>query len=58
MDLQRGDKCVAFLDLSICHTWKNIWKLCGNNKLKILETTWDEECKLPNGSYSVSNNQG
>ena len=41
----------------IYYTWKNIKKLCKNNKFKISAPTWNEEFKLPDGSYSVSDIQ-
>ena len=37
----------------IYYTWKNIKKLCKNNKFKISAPTWNEEFELPDGSYSV-----
>ena len=41
----------------IYYTWKNIKKLCKNNKFKISAPTWNEEFELPDGSYSVSDIQ-
>ena len=58
INLQRSDKLVASLDLSIYCTWKNLKRSYKNNKFKISETTWDEEFKLPDGSYSISDIQG
>ena len=37
--------------------WKNKRKLYKNNKLKIIAPTWNDEFKLPGGSYSVSDIQ-
>ena len=55
--LKRSDKYVALTNLSIYYTWKNIKKSYKNNKFKISAPTWNEEFKLPDGSYSVSNIQ-
>ena len=38
--------------------WKKIWKQYEKNKLKIIAPTWNDEFKLPDGSYSVSDIQG
>ena len=57
INLKRSDKCIALLNLSIYYTWKNIKKSGKNNKIKISAPTWNEEFKLPNGSYSVSDIQ-
>ena len=53
INLKRSDKCVALSNLSIYYTWKNIKKSYKNNKLKILAPAWNEEFKLPDGSYYV-----
>ena len=57
INLKRFDKYIALSNLSICYKWKNIKKLCKNNKLKISAPTWNEEFELPDGSYSVSDMQ-
>ena len=54
MDLQRGEERVALLDLSSYYTWTDIEKLYINKKFRILETTWDKEFELPDGSFSYS----
>ena len=54
MDIRTGDNSVALSDLSIYYTWKNMKKLCENNKFKVSETTWVEELELPDGSHSAS----
>ena len=41
----------------IYYTWKDIKKLCKNNKFEISAPTWNEEFELPDGSYSVSDFQ-
>ena len=53
LDLRRGQKTVALSNLSIYYTWKNVKSSYNNNKFKISATTWSEEFKLPDGSYSV-----
>ena len=57
INLKRSDKYVALSNLSIYYTWKNIKKSYKNNKFKISTPTWNEEFKLPDGSYSVSDFQ-
>ena len=53
----RSEKTVALSNLSIYYTWKNIKSLSNNNKFEISAPTWNEEFKLPDGSYSISNIQ-
>ena len=55
--LRRSQKTVALSNLSIYYTWKNIKSSYNNNKFKISASTWNEESKLPDGSYSVSDIQ-
>ena len=57
LDLRRGQKTVALLNLSIYYTWKNIKSPYNNNKFKISAPTWSEEFQLPDGSYSISDIQ-
>ena len=57
LDLRRGEKIIALSNLSICYTWKNIKSSYKNNKFKISAPTWNDEFKLPDGSYSVSDIQ-
>ena len=57
IDLRRKDKYIAFSNLSIYYTWKNIKKLYKKNKFKISAPTWNEEFELPDGSYSISDIQ-
>ena len=54
LDLRLGEKVIALSDLSIYYTWRNIKSSCNNNKFKISAPTWNDELKLPEGSYSVS----
>ena len=55
LDLRNSNKDVALQNLSIFYTWKNIRKQYKNDKLKIIVSTWNNESKLPDGSYSLSN---
>ena len=57
LDLGRGQKNVALSNLSIYYTWKNVKSSYNNNKFKISAPTWSEKFELPDGSYSVSDNQ-
>ena len=50
LDLRRGFKSVALLNLSIYYTWKNVKSSYNNNKFKISAPTWSEEFNLPHGS--------
>ena len=56
LDLRLDEKVITLSNLSIYYTWENI-KSSYNNKFKILVPTWNEEFKLPHGSYSVSDVQ-
>ena len=53
LDLRLGEKVIALSNFSIYYTWKNIKSSYNNNKFKISAPTWNEEFKLPDGSYSV-----
>ena len=57
LDLRIGKKVIALSNLSIYYTWKNIKSSYNNNKFKISTPTWNDEFKLPDGSYSVSDIQ-
>ena len=39
------------------YTWKNIKSACNSNNFKISAPTWNDEFDLPDGSYSISDNQ-
>ena len=52
-----GKKVIALSSLNIYYTWKNIESSYNNNKFKISAPTWNDEFKLPDGSYSVSDIQ-
>ena len=49
--LRRGDKYIAFSNLNIYYTWKNVKKSYKNNKFKISAATWNKEFELSDGSY-------
>ena len=57
LDLRFGEKVIALSNLSIYYTWKNIKSTYNDNKFKISASTWNEEFKLPDGSYPVSDIQ-
>ena len=54
IDLKRKDKDVAFSNLSIYYTRKNVKKLYKNNKFKISASTRNDKFELPDGLYSAS----
>ena len=55
--MRRGENRIAWSNLSIYYTWKNIKSSYNNNKFKISAPTWNDEFELPDGSYSVSDIQ-
>ena len=57
LDLKIDKKVISLSNLSIYYTWKNIKSSYNNNKFKISAPTWNDEFKLPDGSYSVSDIQ-
>ena len=57
LDWRLDKKVVAISNLSIYYTWKNIKDAYNNNKFKISAPTWNEEFKLPDGFYSVTDIQ-
>ena len=57
IDLRRKDEYIALSNLSIYYIRTNIKKSYKNNKFKISVPTWNEEFKLPDGSYSISDIQ-
>ena len=56
LNLKNPDKNIAFGNLSIYYTWKNI-KSAFNNKFKISAPTWNNTFDLPDGSYSIADIQ-
>ena len=57
LDLERGQKSLALLNLSIYYTSKNIKSSYKNNKFKISAPTWSNKFELPDGPYSISDIQ-
>ena len=57
INLKDPKKNMAFANLSIYYTWKNIKSEYNNNKFKILTPTWNDTFDLPNGSYSIADIQ-
>ena len=58
LDLRVDKKVIALSNLSINYTWNNIKNSYSyNTKFKMSAPTWNEEFKLPGGSYSVSDIQ-
>ena len=57
MDLRRGEKSLAFSNLSAYYTWKNIKSSSRNNKFKISAPIWNDEFELRDGSYLRSDIQ-
>ena len=57
LDLTVDRKVIALSNLSIYYTCNNIKSSYNNNKFKISAPTWNEEFKLPDRSYSVSDIQ-
>ena len=57
LDFKSSGGHVAFQNLIINYTYKNIRKQYKNNKLQIIAPTWNDEFQLPDGSYSVSDIQ-
>ena len=53
LDLRRGQKSVVLLNLSIYYTWKHVQSSYNNNRFKVSAPVWNEEFKLPDGSYSI-----
>ena len=43
LDLRRGQKSVALLDLSIYYTWKNVKSSYNNNSFKVAALTWSKK---------------
>ena len=57
LNLKGPNKNMAFANLSIYYTWKNIKSTYNNNKFKISAPTWNYKFRLPDGSYSISDIQ-
>ena len=57
LNLRISNKHVAFQNLSIHYTRKNIRQFHKHNKLKIITPTWNHGFELADGFYSVSSIQ-
>ena len=57
LNLKNPNKNIAFGNLSIYYTWKNIKSAYNNNKFKISAPTWNDTFDLPDGSYSIEDIQ-
>ena len=57
LKLKNFNKNIALVDLSIYYTWKNIKTEYNNNKFQISGPTWNENCDLPDGSYTIDDIQ-
>ena len=57
LDLRMSKKVIAWSNLSVYYTWKNIKSSYNNNKFKISARTSNDEFELPNESYPVSDIQ-
>ena len=57
LDLRIGEKVIALSNVSIYYTQRNIKSSYNSNKFEISAPTWNDEFKLPDGSYSVSDIQ-
>ena len=53
LDLKNWNKHLALENVPIYWCLKNIRQLYKNNKLKIIDPTWNDEFQLPQGSYSL-----
>ena len=47
LDLRIGGKTIAFSNLSIFYTWRNINSSYNNDKFKISAPTWNDKFELP-----------
>ena len=54
LHLKKPNKNMAFGNLSIYYTWKNVKSTYNNNKFNILAPTWNETFDLPDGLYNIS----
>ena len=53
LNLKNSNKNIAFANLSIYYTWKNIRSEYSNNKFKISTLNWNDTFDLPDGSDSI-----
>ena len=52
-----NNKKIGLVNWSIYYLWKNIKSAYSNNQFRISASTWNNEFELPDGSYSISDNQ-
>ena len=57
INLKRSDKYVVLSNLTVQYSWKSIKMSYKNNNFEVSPLTWNEEFKLPDESYSVSDIQ-
>ena len=57
LDLKNSRKNMAFVNLSIYYTQKNLKSEYNNNKFKTSAPTWNDTFDLPDGSYSIADIQ-
>ena len=57
LKLKNPNKNIAFVNLSIYYTWKNIKTEYNNSKFKMSAPTWNETFDLPDGSYTIDDIQ-
>ena len=53
INLKTSNKYVSLWNFIIYYIWKTITQSCKNNKFMISALTWNEDFKLPDGSWSV-----
>ena len=54
LNLKNPNKNIAFANLSIYYTCKNVKSDYNNNKFKISAPTWNDTFDVPDGSYSIA----
>ena len=57
LNLKNPNKNIAFGNLSIYYTWKNIKSAYNNNKFQISAPTWNDTFDLPDVFYFVADIQ-
>ena len=56
-NLKNSNKDIGLVNISIYYTWKNIKSAYNNNEFKNSAPTWNDEFKLSDRSYSISDIQ-
>ena len=57
LNLKNPNKNIAFSNLSIYYTWKNIKSAYNNNKFQISAPTWNDTFDLPDVFYFIADIQ-